>query len=765
VTELLERLQGQLAGRYAIEREIGRGGMATVYLAQDLRHHRPVALKVLRPDLAATLGTERFLREIQVAAGLTHPHILSLHDSGEAEGLLYYVMPYIEGESLRDRLAREGRLPVAEALKLGREVAEALEYAHRRGVVHRDIKPENILLSSGHAVVADFGIARAIDAAGGGQITQVGAAVGSPMYMSPEQAEGDPELDGRSDVYSLGCVLYEAVTGKAPFSGSTAQAVMISRFLQTPPPLRALEASLPAGLEAVIGKAMAQEPARRFATAAECSAALSALEAGTDPGLRPEPKTEPPSIAVLPFINLSPDPDNEYFSDGMTEELMNALAKLPGLRVAARTSAFSFKGKERNVKEIGQRLLVRTVLEGSVRKAGNRLRISAQLVDTADGYQIWSETYDRDLKDVFALQDEISRTIAGALKVRLVGREDTTLTDAGTRNLEAYTCYLKGRHSVATRTPDGLKRGMKHFEQAIVLDACYAKAHVGLAECWSLLGFIEFADFSPQETLPNAREAALKALELDATLGEAHTYLGMVALVYEWEWVRSERELRRGIELEPNSPLGHVWFACFLASQGRREEALEQARLAEVLDPLSLSIHLVVVRCLYWARRFDEAITHLLAVLEMDPRFALTYVWLGRTYLAMGRPVDAVAQLELGAESSGRSPYLLGLLGRAYASLGQHPQALQVLDEIRAQGGNPYFSSMVLDGLGEIEAALDSLEEALKSHGGFAFDFGVDPIYDELRDHPRFQRLLDTIGLSSALGETSGRHGPARSEH
>ncbi len=374
---LLESLRRHLGDRYPIERELGHGGMATVYLAQDLRHRRPVALKVLRPGLAALLGTARFLREIEVAAGLTHPHILPLHDSGEVEGLLFYVMPFIEGESLRDRLAAKGAMTVADVLKLGREVADALEYAHRRGIIHRDIKPENILLSSGHAVVADFGIARAIDAAGGAQITEVGAAVGSPMYMSPEQVAGNPVLDGRSDVYSLGCVLYEALTGRVPFSGPTSQAIMVSRLLDTPAPLRTVQPTLPAGLEDLVGRAMARDPDQRFATAAELSAALSALQSGTSGAMRPALREEA-SIAVLPFAHLSPDPDSEYFSDGMTEEVMNALAKIPGLRVVSRTSAFAFKGKEWDIKEVGERLGVKTVLEGSVRKVGDRLPNGAQ---------------------------------------------------------------------------------------------------------------------------------------------------------------------------------------------------------------------------------------------------------------------------------------------------------------------------------------------------------------------------------------------------
>ena len=756
---LSRHVAAHLADRYAIERELGRGGMATVYLATDKRHHRSVALKVLQPELAAALGTQRFLREIEVAAALTHPHIVPLHDSGEAGGFLFYVMPFIEGESLRERLIRDGTLPVAEAIRIAREVAEALEYAHAHGVVHRDIKPENLLLSSGHAVVSDFGIARAIGVAGGGQLTEVGAAVGSPKYMSPEQVEGDPALDGRSDIYSLGCVLYEAVTGTTPFGGTTSMGMMVRRLMDTPPPMRSVRPDVTPALEAVVRKAMARIPAERFATATELISALAALEAGTSGSVAAAAREEKASLAVLPFVNLSPDPENEYFSDGITDELMGALGKLPGLRVAARASSFSFKGKERDLRDIGQRLRVGAVLEGSVRKAGNRIRISAQLVDVNEGYQLWSETYERDLRDVFAVQDEIARTIAAELKLKLLAAGEAALVKPATSNLEAYTCYLQGRYFTQTRTPKGLKRAVTYYEQAIALDPSYARAYAGLAECWALLGFFEFGDLLPRDTLPKARAAAAKALELDPTLGEAHIIRGIIAMIYEWEWDRAESELRHGLELKPDSPLGHTWYAIFLSSQGRFEQGIQQARIGEALDPLSLSIHLVVGRCLYWARRFDEALTSILATLEMDPGNALTQLWLARTYLATGRPREAAAILERG-ETAGRSPYLLSLLGGAYAALGRREEALRLLAEIRGQGRSALFQAWLLSELGETEACLGCFEEALKSDGGIAFVLGVDPLYDRLRSHPRFQAILATIGLDHiALPSTSGQPG------
>ncbi len=402
--------------RYLIERELGRGGMAVVYLARDRKHERPVALKVLQPELCHSLQSERFLREIKLAASLTHPHIVPVYDSGSHDGQLYYVMAYIEGESLRARLNREGRLPLEEALKIAREVADALDYAHTRGVIHRDIKPENVLLGSGHALVADFGIARAISEAEASEAT-AGHILGTPDYMSPEQISRDVELDGRTDIYSLGCLLFEALAGKPPFGGLTVRSVMLRRLVDPAPSLRSIDGRIPPAIDAAVSRALETEPRDRFASAAEFGAALqpgailAAPQATRASSAKQETAPEA-SVAVLPFANLSSDPETEYFSDGMTEEIINALSQVPTLRVAARTSAFAFKGKSVDAREIGERLRVRTLLEGSVRKAGDQVRVTAQLINAADGYHLWSQSYDRKLADVFAVQDELARAIS-----------------------------------------------------------------------------------------------------------------------------------------------------------------------------------------------------------------------------------------------------------------------------------------------------------------------------------------------------------------
>ena len=434
MTDLRDRLESGLADRYTLGRELGQGGMATVYLAHDLRHDRDVALKVLRPEISAAMGADRFLREIKLAAGLTHAHILPVFDSGEAGGLLYYVMPSMEGRSLRERLDRERQLPLSESLRITREVASALDYAHRHNVVHRDIKPENILLHEGAAMVADFGIGKALSAQGA-SLTQTGLSLGTPAYMSPEQAAGDLGTDGRSDLYSLGCVLYEMLTGEPPFTGVSAQAIIAKRFVAPIPRIQATR-DVPAAVDTAVTRALARTPADRFPSAAEFAAALLAISRDSDSGERATAsaaRADARAIAVLPLANMSADPENEYFADGMTEEIINALGKLPGIHVASRTSSFAFKGKDVDVREIGDKLGVTTVLEGSVRKVGNRIRLTAQLINVESGYHLWNETYDRQLEDVFAVQDDISRAIVEALTLRLGGEQGQVV--APTKNL------------------------------------------------------------------------------------------------------------------------------------------------------------------------------------------------------------------------------------------------------------------------------------------------------------------------------------------
>src|SRR5437588_2413750 len=480
--------------------------MATVYLARDLKHGRQVAIKVLGPEIAAALGPERFLREIELAARLTHPHILPLHDSGQAGASLYYVMPYIEGESLRDRLEREGPLPLEDALRITREVAGALGYAHSHDVVHRDIKPENILLSGGEAVVADFGIARALTQAGGTRLTETGIPVGTPAYMSPEQASGGGPIDGRSDVYSLACVLYEMLAGEPPYTGPTAQALIAKVMVDPVPAVRRLRPTVPPGVDQALRKALAKAPADRFASMAAFTDALSAPAA---------PRS--PSVAVLPFRNLSADPENEYFADGITEDVIAHLSKIRALKVISRTSVMAFKQREQSLKEIAARLEAATLLDGSVRRAGDRVRIVAQLIGAENDRHRWAETYDRQLTDIFGIQTDVALHIAQALKAELAVDEQTRIRKEPTNDLRAYQLYLLGRHWLVRYTPVALQRAIEHFQGAIAKDPAYALAYASVAMAYAELA--ESGAMAPDTAAREAKEAAAHAVRIDPQLG------------------------------------------------------------------------------------------------------------------------------------------------------------------------------------------------------------------------------------------------------
>ena len=579
------RLNAALADRYRIERELGRGGMATVYLAEDRKHHRSVAVKVLHPYLAANLGADRFLREIEIAARLNHPHILTLIDSGESDGFLYYVMPYVEGESMRQRLARQGRLPLVEALEIARQVSGALGYAHQRGVVHRDIKPENLMLHEGGAIVTDFGIAKAVSAAEGETLTQTGATIGTPTYMSPEQAAGDSELDGRSDLYSLGCVLYEMLVGEPPFTGASPQAVIARRFSEAAPSLSS-DPAVPEQVALAVAKVLALEPADRFATAGQFAQALqlpggagtpSAATTASRTGMAVGTK----SIAVLPFTDMSSEHDQEYFADGITEEIINALTKIRALRVASRSSAFAFKGKSVDIRRIGEQLNANAVLEGSVRKAGKRLRVTAQLISASDGYHLWSERYDRDMEDIFAVQDDIAERVAETLRVVLSDDERRAIEVTPAADIRAYDYYLRGRELVSQHRRKAYQAALEMFIRAIEIDPSYARAYAGMADSYALLyHYLE----ASETNLRQAEEASRKALELDPDSAEAHASRGHVlALGKRFEEARAEFET--AISLAPTLYEPHYLFgrACWAA--GLMEEAVRHFEDASRVRP------------------------------------------------------------------------------------------------------------------------------------------------------------------------------------
>ncbi len=748
MTDLLDRLCAALADRYAVAQEIGRGGMATVYLADDLKHERKVALKVLRPEIAAALGTERFLREIKIAANLNHPHILPLHDSGEADGFLYYVMPYVEGESLRDRLNRETQLSLEDALQVAAEVADALSYAHSLGVVHRDIKPENILFAAGHAVIADFGIALAVTEAGGESLTATGLAVGTPAYMSPEQASGVDPVDGRADIYALGCVLYEMLAGGPPFTGPTAQAILARKSVEPVPPLSGVRETVPAPVQRAVAKALARVPADRQATAREFSNSLAA-------GSRDESDATRNSIAILPFANMSADPENEYFSDGMTEEVINAVAQIPNLRVTARTSAFAFKGKEYDVREIGQKLNVGTLLEGSVRRAGNRVRVTAQLIDVSGGYHLWSERFDRELEDVFAIQDEIADAIATRLSTQF-SAAPVGSRHGGRPHVEAYDTYLRGRFHRNQFTPDAMEKAIACYNRVIEQDPGFAPGHAALAEAYTVQA-IGFSLKPSRTTMPKAREAAHRALELDPSLAEAHLARGLVAMYYEWDYPAAKRDIEHAIALKPNFADAHFWHEFYWTYvEHRFDEAMAATRRAIELDPLTFPTKLRVGVVYLLFGHLDDGEEHCREMIAVDPGHPLGYLGLADALLRKGMLDEALAAAENAARLGGPAAALVGILAMCTAKAGHTAKARELLNALtdRSQQGyvSAFWLAMVHGALGEMDRAFEWLGRAYEDRDCSLLYLTVIPGVIALHEDPRFDALLHDIGLGHLAG-------------
>jgi serine/threonine protein kinase/Flp pilus assembly protein TadD len=755
--ELQDHLTATLQDHYAIQREIGHGGMAVVYLARDLKHDRDVALKVLYPHLAEVLGRQRFLREIRVAAQLHHPHLLPLYDSGDADGSLYYVVPYIEGGSLRDRLARETRLYIQTAVQLAREVAEALDYAHRRKVVHRDIKPENVLLDEGHAVVADFGVARAISEAVETHLTQTGLLLGTPSYMSPEQAMGEP-VDGRSDVYGLGCMLFELLTGAPPFVGAAPLVIMAQRLSQAAPRLCDRGLSVPPRLENAVARALARTPEERFRTAGELAEQLAAVAAEmaqpatTPTSLRSVPQLV--SLAVLPFVNLGADAESEYFSDGMTEELISSLTKVKGLRVTARASAFVFKGKDVDVREIGQRLNVGAVLEGSVRRAGNRLRITAQLVNAADGYYVWSETFDRGMADIFAVQDELSRAITANLKVQLTA-EDSPVDVPPTENVDAYTKYLQGLHHMNRYTVEGYREAIAFYQAAVEKDPLYAPPHAGIARCYAMLGFDWYAGMDAREAMPLAKASAARALQLEENLADGHLAMGFIRMLFDWDWVGAEASFRRALELRPGYAMAYHWLSLFLSTRNRHQESIKLIHRAQELDPLSLIINQNLGRAYHLAGHYDQAIEHFQRTLALEPRFFTTHVMLAESLAVLRRYDESLAVLHTAEEVAGPRPLIITELAFVLGRMGRGEDARRSLGELIERSSREhvpvYLLAVAHHSVGNEETGFDLLERACDERSTMVPWIGTHVFWAGAKNHPRLARILDKLNnLSTA---------------
>jgi serine/threonine-protein kinase len=755
-----ERLKAALADRYAIEEEIGSGGMATVYLAQDLKHDRKVAVKVLKPELAATLGAERFLLEIRVAARLNHPHILPLLDSGRtggeadrrAEEFLYYSMPIVEGESLRAKLSREGQLSVDATCSLAKDIGTALDYAHEQGVIHRDIKPENILFHHGVLMVADFGIALALEEAGGERITRTGFSVGTPQYMSPEQVGGDRALDARSDVYAVGCVLYEALVGEPPFTGPSAIAVMARQVTDPVRPISTVRPDVPAHLANAISRALAKVPADRFGSAGRLAAAMAAPEPAPTPVRDPAVTVQEPSvhssIAVLPFANMSADPENEYFSDGMTDEVINLLSKLPDLRVTARTSVFAFKGGKHDVREIAEKLSVDSILEGSVRRSGNQLRVAVHLVDVATGSSTWSERFDRELVDVFAIQDEIAAAIASNLSSRFLSSEISAEKSAPA-NLDAYDAYLKGRFYWAQGSVSALQKSVSSYERAIELEPGFAAAHAGLALTYTYQTLLMMVP--EPDALARIRETIERALSLDESQADAHAAFGYLKMIADWDWAGAESEFKRAIEVSPNSASAYHQYSVLLSNLGFADRAIETSKRAVELDPLYAGAVQTLGYCYMAAGDLDEAVRLQLKTLDMEPTNLAANLMLPVMYTALGKHEEAIAAGQHGIATLGRLPILVSHLGYAHARAGEREQALGLLDELHRRSETEYVSTFFFVyihlGLGEEEETLDWLEKAVEERSTLLMILPHWFEWDQYRDHPRFQRIYNAVGF------------------
>jgi serine/threonine protein kinase/Tfp pilus assembly protein PilF len=737
---------GQTISHYKILEKLGEGGMGVVYKAEDTKLKRTVALKFLSPQ---AVGTEedktRFLHEAQAAAALNHPNICTVHEIDEYEDRSFIAMECIEGESLKAKI-KSGPLGIDEAVEIAVEIAEGLQEAHSKGIVHRDIKSANIMLTATSRVkVMDFGLAKS---SGRTQLTRSGTAVGTVAYMSPEQGRGEP-VDHRTDIWSLGIVLYEMLTGELPFKADYEQATIYRIINEELPSIKSRRSDVPKELERIIEKALAKSTKERYERIEAFAADLGKLKDQSAAGSKDDKSMrETQSIAVLPFVDMSPDKDQEYFCDGLAEELINALAHIKLLRVAARTSAFSFKGEKYDVRDIGEKLNVDTVLEGSIRKAGNRLRITAQLVSAADGYHLWSEKYDRNLEDIFAIQDEISLAIVDQLKIELLGEEISRLTKRGTEDLEAYDLYILGRFFWEKRGLE-LKKAVEYFKQAIEKDPKYVAPYAGLADSYTLLAFYGF--LPSHDAMPKAREYALKALGIDNTIAEAHSALAYIHQFYDWDFTKAEQEFKRAIELNPAYTPAHYWYASMLMLADRPDEALCENERAIALDPLSVHAHVQYGWDLMGVRQFEQSVQRLNRALELNPDYMLAHWLLGGNFYMLARYENALTEFEKAVALSGRNPWMLSTLGSVYGRHGKTSEAREVIAELVDRSKSEYVQALYFAnlyiGLGELDEALAWLEESFEARDLYLIvpTMKWDVFFEDHMKDPRLRAFLEKV--------------------
>lgn len=741
---------GQVLGHYRIVEKIGAGGMGEVYRARDERLDRDIALKVLPASaLADEAARRRFRREALALSKLNHPNIETVYDFDSQEGVDFLVLEHVAGVSLDDKLA-QGPLPEKEVLRLGMQLAEGLAAAHEQ-VVHRDLKPANLRITpDGRLKILDFGLARLLrpvtEAANTQSLTATQAVAGTLPYMAPEQLRGDP-VDARTDIWAAGVVLCEMCTGRRPFEARTSTALAGDILHQPPTAPSELNPKISPRLEEIIIKCLEKEPENRYQSARELGVDLRRL---ATPTLLPGPERKPRSgridaVVVLPLENRSHLPEEEYFVEGMHEALITELSKIGALRVISRTSAMRYKGTDKPMSEIAKELKVDAVVEGSVLRAGNRVRITAQLIQPEPERHLWADNFDRELSDVLMLTSEVSRAIAGEIKVAVTPGETGRLARAPSVNPEAYDAYLKGRFQLNQWSAEAAKRAIRYFEKALSIDPTYAPVYAGIHDAYMNLGTGFTAAQPATAARPKGKAAALKAVEIDNGLADAHAALGATHVCYDWDWAASEEHLRRSIELNPGYAAAHQWYALLLAATGRLGDALAEARQAQEIDPVAPYPSTLVAQILYYSRSYDQAIEALREVLDLHASFVLGHYWLARALIEKSSHEEAIFELEVAVQLSARQPVMLAALGHGYAVSGARGEARKVLDELQDASKRQYVPSYnlaeIYTALGEKDQAFDLLEKAVVERTDLLIFLNVDPAWDALRPDPRFQNL------------------------
>lgn len=732
MTSNIVRLTKALAPSYSVDREIGTGGMASVYLAEDIKHKRDVAVKVLHPSIAASLGVDRFVREIEISARLTHPHILMLIDSGEADGFLYYVMPFVDGESLRERISRESKLAIPDAVKITDQVASALTYAHERGVIHRDIKPENILLSGDQAVVADFGIARAVQVAGGEKLTETGIAVGTPTYMSPEQAFGESTIDGRSDVYALGCIVYEMVAGVVPFDGSTPQAILAKHAIDTPINIRTIDPEIPLYVERAVNKALAKKPEKRFETPNEFATTLTSETVVAQVGRK--------RVAVLPPANITGDPEQAFLVLGLHEALISQLGQ-GQVAVLARTSVMQYQGTEKPIREVCRELSVEAAVESSIFRAGDAIGIQARLIDGNTEEGLWSGSYEGQMSDVFALYRDISGSIAAEIHGTMKPADAESKKDRRKVDPAAYELYMRGLIHQQNFTPHDFDRAMHYYEAALAIDPDYAEAHTGVSLIWGsrvVLGLVP-----PLEGGPKWRAAAETAVALDPNLAEAHGSLAQDLTWAAWDWDSAETEFLRAIELNPNEPQARIFYCHFLAMMGRIQESDVQGQRALEIDPFNPFTLTLYATQRMLTGRYEEAI----AEYEKAPPNPLASNGLAASNFKLGRMEEALGHVSQYFTMLGNSPLADVLTGPGEPTHRLH-KVTDILAELSVtQYVKPILLTFLYDWAGNLDEASRWLERAYELRDHDIAYLATLAFTDEFRADPRFKEMLRRVNL------------------